>query len=154
MRMKRVFYLLQGAIFLVACNETIHNKNVGKKIDATQVITTDSLKHYMTNHSIFVGNIAGKVVHVCEEKGCNMDLALLGNEAETIHVLCKDEAFTIPTDAIQQKAIAHVKVYYDTLAVAELRALAKDQGFSEKDIQAIQQPQIELVAEADGVMIE
>jgi hypothetical protein len=97
-------------------------------------------------------NITGKIVSVCQVKGCWMQ-AELGN-GKTMRIRFKDYGFFVPKDAGSKTFYAQGIASWDTTSVAELQHYAADAGKSKEEIAKITEPQVELVFLADGVIIE
>ena len=81
-----------------------------------------------------------------------MNLAI-GN-GETMRVTFKDYGFFVPKDCSGKTAIVQGKAYMDTTTVEMLKEYAKDDGKSEEEIAKITAPEIEMVFEAEGVIIK
>ncbi|MCW5908576.1 MAG: DUF4920 domain-containing protein [Chitinophagales bacterium] len=96
--------------------------------------------------------ITGKVISVCQVKGCWMT-ADLGN-GKTMRIRFKDYAFFMPKDCSGQTFYAEGKISWDTTSIAQLRHYAEDAGKSKEEIEKITEPAVELVFLADGVILE
>lgn len=68
--------------------------------------------------------VEGKIVEVCQKKGCWMELQL--DNSETMRVTFKDYAFFIPKDAAGKTVIMEGYAYNDTTSVQMLRHYAED----------------------------
>ena len=95
--------------------------------------------------------VEGKIVEVCQKKGCWMELQL--DNSETMRVTFKDYAFFIPKDAAGKTVIMEVYAYNDTTSVQMLRHYAEDGGESQAAIDKITEPEVAVVFEASGVII-
>lgn len=96
--------------------------------------------------------VEGKIVEVCQKKGCWMELQL--DNSETMRVTFKDYAFFIPKDAAGKTVIMEGYAYNDTTSVQMLRHYAEDGGESQAAIDKITEPEIAVVFEASGVIIK
>jgi hypothetical protein len=88
----------------------------------------------------------------CQKKGCWMNVDL-GKEVE-MRVKFKDYGFFVPFNSSGHVAIMNGTAYIDTVSVAELKHLAEDEELSQKEIDAITEPEIEYTFMASGVIIE
>lgn len=95
--------------------------------------------------------LEGKIVDVCQKKGCWMALDL-GND-KTMRVTFKDYGFFVPKNAGGKTAVVDGYAYVDTTSVAQLRHYAEDGGASKDSIAKITEPEVELSFEARGVII-
>ncbi len=96
--------------------------------------------------------VEGKIVEVCQKKGCWMELQL--DNSETMRVTFKDYAFFIPKDAAGKTVIMEGYAYNDTTSVQMLRHYAEDGGESQAAIDKITEPEVAVVFEASGVIIK
>jgi hypothetical protein len=96
--------------------------------------------------------LEGKIVDVCQKKGCWMALDL-GND-EYMRVTFRDYAFFVPKDASGKTAIVDGYAHVDTTTVEELRHYAADGGASKDSLAKITEPEVELSFEARGVIIK
>ena len=95
--------------------------------------------------------IMGKVMGVCEKKGCWMNIENGTEEGMMVHF--KDYAFFVPRDIKGKTVILEGVIQPDTTTVAELRHYAEDAKKSKDEIAKITEPKIELTFMADGVLI-
>ncbi len=96
--------------------------------------------------------IKGKVMSVCQNKGCWMKLDL-GNNKESM-VRFKDYGFFVPLNADHKEVIVNGKAFVTEISIDELRHYAKDAGNSEEEIAAITEPEFTYAFEADGVLMK
>ena len=96
--------------------------------------------------------VEGKIVEVCQKKGCWMELQL--DNSETMRVTFKDYAFFIPKDAAGKTVIMEGYAYNDTTSVQMLRHYAEEGGESQAAIDKITEPEVAVVFEASGVIIK
>ncbi len=134
--MKKLFLILSAASLVWACG---NNQNVAKQEEATtstgifgELITADSavsvdeLKTLMGDKTEMNVKLSGMVDAVCQGEGCWLDLKTA--DGNKLHVIFKGE-FVVPKDAVGKQAI--------------VQGIAK-----------IEEPEKELVFEADGVIIQ
>ena len=115
-------------------------------IPASEVVPllgeTDSTEAILTGH----------IVSSCQHTGCWMDLDMGGQES--IHVTFKDDDFTIPLDAAGKNAIVKGIAYREMIPVETLQNYAREDGLSEEEVAAINEPAWEYNFIATGVVIE
>ncbi len=103
------------------------------------------------NDSISV-KFKGTVQEVCQAKGCWMKVALA--DGQNVMVRFKDYAFFVPKDIAGKEVVVQGLAYTDVLSVEDRRHYAKDAGKSDKEIEAIQEPQKTFGFRADGVLVK
>ncbi|MDX1531279.1 MAG: DUF4920 domain-containing protein [Rhodothermales bacterium] len=101
--------------------------------------------------------VAGTVNKVCQMRGCW--LTLENPVGDPVRVLVpKDEegnyAYTFPTDLGPQRVVLEGVARVETLDVETQRHLAEDEGRSQAEIDAITEPQEEVVLVAAGALIQ
>ncbi|MBK8471245.1 MAG: DUF4920 domain-containing protein [Sphingobacteriales bacterium] len=96
--------------------------------------------------------ISGKVLEVCQTKGCWMTLEL--PDGKDLRVTFKDYGFFMPKDLAGKNIVAQGIAQTDTTSVEMLQHYAEDAGKSAEEIAQIAQPEIEISFVADGVVIE
>ncbi|GAB4150960.1 MAG: DUF4920 domain-containing protein [Bacteroidia bacterium] len=124
----------------------------GDTITADGAIPASQVLEKLGHNDSLMMKVEGKVVEVCQKKGCWMQIDL-GNE-KTMRVTFKDYAFFVPKDASGKTMIIEGYAYNDTTSVAELREYAKDAGESKEAIEKITEPEVEISFEAHGVMLK
>ena len=115
-------------------------------IDATQLTSL-----FKESNKVEV-MLKGQVVECCQHSGCWMDLDI-GN-GELMQVLFKDGDFTIPIESAGKTAIINGIAYQEQLEITELKAMAKDEGKSEAEINLIIEPSWEYSFVAEGVIFQ
>ena len=96
--------------------------------------------------------ITGKVVDVCQKKGCWMTLEM-PDGSEPIRVTFKDYAFFMPADIVGKKVALDGIGKKQIISVETLRHYAEDAHKSDEEIAKIKEPKKELAFEAKGVVI-
>jgi len=98
--------------------------------------------------------VKGKVISVCQAKGCWMNLTSETHEDdEPIFVKFKDYGFFVPKDLSGESVIMHGRAYKEVTSVDELRHYAEDEGKSDEFIASITEPKEEYKFMADGVIL-
>ncbi len=155
-------YLLLGcfAISLIACTggqkatiTEVANGNTityyGETFNPNDVMSVDDLFEKMSDKEGMENvQVEGKVVSVCQVKGCWMRLA--ATDGEELMVKFKDYGFFMPLD-LTGKVTMTGKAYKQVTPVDELRHYAEDAGKSAAEIAEITEPLEELLFEATGV---
>ena len=99
----------------------------------------------------FTGKATGKVVSVCQEKGCWMKLEKAGGE--TMMVKFKDYGFFMPKDILGKEVVVEGEAAVKETSVKQLRHYAGDAGRSKEEISKIKAPKKELIFTAKGVLV-
>ena len=99
----------------------------------------------------FEGKVSGKVVDVCQEKGCWMKLER--HNGQTMMVKFKDYAFFMPKDIVGKEVVVDGEAAVKEISVKQQQHYAKDAGKSEEEIKKITTPKKELTFVAKGVLV-
>jgi hypothetical protein len=83
----------------------------------------------------YSGRVSGKVLEVCQEKGCWMRLDR-GN-GETLMVKFKDYGFFMPKDIVGKEVLLDGEAVIKQVPVKQQQHYAKDAGKSEEEIAAV-----------------
>lgn len=138
----------QTAAEAVSANATYY----GEKISADSVINIDELAQTMGDKTEISIKVKGTVDNICQKKGCWMDLRK--SDGTTMRVTFKDYGFFMPKDGAGKTAIIRGVAKIEETSVADLQEYARDAGKSEAEVNAITNPEKELVFEADGVILQ
>ena len=159
--MKRTFTLLFASLLVFSCSENKEasiaqeNKSVscfGDSISSENSIPSEKLLGMLNGKDSIATKLEGKILDVCQKKGCWMELDL--GSGKSIRVTFKDYAFFVPKDAAGKYAIIDGYAKVDTISVNQLREYAGDAGKTKQEIDNINQPEVELSFEAKGVIIK
>jgi len=124
-------------------------------VDTSNAISVDAFFDDFDNQdSIGIYTIRGTIVKTCKRAGCWIAIDKeLPDEKDYFIVRFKDH-FTIPTDTPSGTiAFLHGTAYWEVTSIEELRKIAKKNGESEQEIQAIIEPQYSFGFEADGIVL-
>jgi hypothetical protein len=149
-------YLIQ-LLIVITCL-TIFKSNAqdaayfGKQIDEHGAITMKELLIKMKGQDALPVKVTGKIVESCKVKGCWMTIDH-GN-GSAMRVKFKDYAFFVPKDSEGKTAIIEGTAMMKTTSVEELKHYALDAGKSKEEIEAITQPESQLIFEAEGVILK
>ncbi|MGI8892682.1 MAG: DUF4920 domain-containing protein [Bacteroidia bacterium] len=159
--MKKYLFIL-AVVFIAACDNANIEKEEnaiasnepytsGEEVDPNGAIAVEEMLIQLGNGTEMPAKVRGKVVDVCQKKGCWMELDK--GDGSTIRVTFKDYGFFVPMDIKGREVVINGYVYVDTTSVADLRHYAEDAGKSEEEINLITQPETEVAFEADGVIV-
>ena len=99
----------------------------------------------------YVGKITGKVVEVCQEKGCWMKLQK--SDGAHLMVKFKDYKFFMPKDILGKEVVLEGQAVVKQVSVEQLKHYAKDAGKSEEEIEKIKESKREIQFIAAGVLV-
>lgn len=147
----RIFLLLAGDLMLAQTNTSYDEfgasfeKKEGK---------TDNWKVYKSLNvaDTTTTQLTGKIVEVCQAKGCWMKVDL--TNGEQVFVKFKDYGFFVPLDAAESNVVMKGKAFIEEMSVDEQKHYAEDEGATKEAIAKITTPKKTLRFEADGVLIE
>ena len=92
------------------------------------------------------------IYNVCQKKGCWMNVDLTDDEVAFVRF--KDYGFFMPFNAAESNAVINGKAFLSIISVDELKHYAEDEGLSQEEIDAIDEPEITYSFLANGVLIE
>lgn len=124
----------------------------GKDISEEGAITVAEFLSQMEGKDSLFTKITAPINEVCAKKGCWMTLNL-GNDND-MRVKFKDYDFFVPKDAGGKIAIVEGFARLDTTSIEELKHYLEDANASQEEIDAITEPEIDFVFEAEGVIIK
>ncbi|MEO6188011.1 MAG: DUF4920 domain-containing protein [Ginsengibacter sp.] len=124
----------------------------GEKIVDQTAINIKNLENILKTQKQFSGNAKGKVVSVCQEKGCWMKLESGGGE--TVMVRFKDYKFFVPKNIAGRDVVLTGVAERSVTSVETLKHYAADAGKTSEEIEKIKAPKSEIVFIASGVMVK
>ncbi len=101
--------------------------------------------------SKFTGKATGKVLSVCQEKGCWMKIENANGEA--MMVKFKDYGFFMPKDIVGKEVVVDGEAMVKETSVKQLKHYAGDAGKTQEEINKITTPKKELIFTAKAVLI-
>lgn len=122
----------------------------GAGATAEGVIPVSDLDKKLENDK-FTGKVSGKVVEVCQEKGCWMKVEK--SSGETMMVKFKDYKYFMPKDIVGKEVVLDGEASVKEVSVKQLQHYAKDAGKSDEEIKKIKEPKKELQFVAKGVLV-
>ncbi len=123
----------------------------GSSVENKGAITISDLEKKLEAEKQFTGKVTGKVVSVCQEKGCWMKLAK--EDGKDIMIRFKDYGFFVPKNIDGKEVVLNGVAKKTTTSVAMLKHYAKDAGKSDAEIANITAPKNEIVFTASGVLV-
>jgi hypothetical protein len=99
----------------------------------------------------YTGKISGKVVEVCQEKGCWMKIEKA--DGDKMMVKFKDYGFFMPKDIVGKEVVLDGETIAKEVSVQQLRHYAEDAGKSQEEINKITKPRKETQFIAKGVLV-
>ena len=153
--MKQVFILAFCTffgLFVYAQEPVSATKGVtyGAGTTAEGAIPVDALQSKMQDNK-YTGKVTGKVVEVCQEKGCWMKVEKA--DGEKLMVKFKDYAYFMPKDIVGREVVLDGEAVVKEVSVKQLQHYAKDAGKSEAEIKQIKEPKKEVQFIAKGVLV-
>jgi hypothetical protein len=162
--MKKITLIITSVFMIYGCGSSNQTENPNKPvIDSTlayygdtitmeNTIPVTEVMKTMAGKDSMPMKVKGKIVDVCQKKGCWMEMDLGNNQS--MRVTFKDYAFFVPKDAPGKTCYLEGYAHIDTTSVEELKHYAHDAGQSKEEIEKITEPEIELSFEAKGVIIK
>lgn len=122
----------------------------GEGTTRENAIPADELEAKLVNNK-YEGKITGKVVEVCQEKGCWMKVEREGGEK--LMVKFKDYGFFMPKDIVGRDVVLDGVANVKEVSVKQQKHYAEDAGKSKEEIAKIKEPKKELQFLAKGVLV-
>jgi hypothetical protein len=153
--MKQIFtftlsVLLAFAVYAQEPVSATKGVTYGAGTTAEGVIPVSDIDKKLENDK-FTGKVSGKVVEVCQEKGCWMKVEK--TNGETMMVKFKDYKYFMPKDIVGKDVVLDGEASVKEVPVKQLQHYAKDAGKSEEEIKKIKEPKKELQFVAKGVLV-
>lgn len=122
----------------------------GETFSTGKVIKKSELKNLKSDNPI-TGQVEGKVLEVCPNKGCWIKLELADKSVATVKM--KEYGFFVPTALTGKKVILDGNVELTTTSVKELQHYAEDAKKSKEEIASITKPKSEIKILASGIKV-
>jgi hypothetical protein len=123
----------------------------GEKITPDGAINIAEIPAKLEKAESVDGKIKGKIIEVCEKKGCWLKLQV--NDSTTAMVKMKDYGFFLPVAAKGKTVVIDGETKMKTTSVAELKHYAEDAKKSKEEIAAITKPEREIRVTAKGIVV-
>jgi len=126
----------------------------GKPVPAAAALSVSTVLGLSPRLADQAVQVEGKVSGVCKREGCWVTLKDPAQQSdETLRVIFKDHAFTVPVELAGRTVVAVGVLRVTETSVERLRHLAEDAGQSAAQIAAITAPRHEATLEADGLKV-
>jgi hypothetical protein len=161
--MKYVLFLFTISVLSFSCKTSTKTevssnasvKNFGEEFKLKNVMAFDDVIKKLNTQKDIEVQVEGKVVGVCQAKGCWMNLVSPKNaNSEKMFVKFKDYGFFMPLDLAGSTVVMNGKAYIEETSVDELKHYAEDAGKSAEEIAKIVKPTREIKFMASGVKIK
>jgi hypothetical protein len=168
--MKKLLLLTGIAVFTFACSDVKKDEKhdsaentsteevanemstfYGEAFEYEQPVLVSELTSTLSESDSTMVIAKGKVVEVCQAKGCWMTLEL--PNSETMRVTFKDYGFFVPKDLGGKEVVLKGKATISETDVETLQHLAADAGKSEEEIAKITEPEKGYAFLASGVTV-
>lgn len=145
--------LLFTAVYLKAQEPKSAEKGVtyGAGTVADGAVTVSAVDSKLKEQDKFTGKMKGKVVSVCQEKGCWMKIERENGEA--MMVKFKDYGFFMPKNIEGKEVVLDGEATVKETSVKQLRHYAEDAGKSKEEIEKIKSPKRDVIFVAKGVLV-
>ena len=154
--MKKALVLF-SFLFTAACLNAQEPKSAQKGVTYGQgtvadgAITVNAVDSKLKDQDKFNGRVKGKVVSVCQEKGCWMKIERENGDA--MMVKFKDYGFFMPKDIEGKEVVLDGEATIRETSVKQLKHYAQDAGKSKEEIEKIKDPKREVIFVAKGVLV-
>ncbi|MBC7902063.1 MAG: DUF4920 domain-containing protein [Gemmatimonadaceae bacterium] len=156
--MKKILFVASATLigFLATAQEPVpaaKGVTYGAGATAEAAIPTEEIadKASKAENGKFVGKTTGKVLSVCQEKGCWMKVERANGEP--MMVKFKDYGFFMPKDLVGKEVVLDGEATVKETSVKQLKHYAEDAGKSKEEISKIKAPKKELIFVAKGVLV-
>ena len=154
--MKHLFCLLAivlftGTVFAQEPKPAAKGVTYGVATTNENIVAIPEMEKKVAIENKFEGKITGKVLEVCQEKGCWMKVDK-GN-GETIMVKFKDYGFFMPKDLVGQTVVLEGEAKVKEVSVKQQKHYAEDAGKPKAEIEKITQVKKETQFIAKGVLV-
>ena len=144
------FALMSFIAFSQDPASAIKGVTYGAGTTSAGAINVNEVEKNLKNNK-YEGKVTGKVVEVCQEKGCWMKVER--SNGEKLMVKFKDYGFFMPKDIVGKDVVLDGEATYKEVSVKQLRHYAQDAGKSKEEIEKIKDPKKELQFVAKGVLV-
>lgn len=122
----------------------------GGTIGSGKMIKKAQIKNLESGAPI-TGQIQGKVIDVCDKKGCWIKMQLADKSVAMVNM--KDYGFFVPTALKGKKILVDGQVELATTSVKDLKHYAEDAKKTPAEIAAITEPKDEIKIVANGIRV-
>jgi Domain of unknown function (DUF4920) len=150
------YFVIIGCLFISMLSFAQGPASAGKGVvygagsTSEGAIQVSDLEKNIKNNK-FEGKVSGKVVEVCQEKGCWMKIERANGE--NLMVKFKDYGFFMPKNIVGKEVVLDGEATMKEVSVKQQKHYAEDAGKSKEEIEKIKQPKKELQFVAKGVLV-
>ena len=153
--MKHLFLLLCSVVFagIVYSQEpasAIKGTTYGVGTTADGAISVNDLDKKVKDGK-YEGKLTGKVLEVCQEKGCWMKVERA--DGEKLMVKFKDYGYFMPKDIVGKEVVLDGEATVKEVSVKQQKHYAEDAGKSKEEIAKITKAKKEMQFVAKGVLV-
>lgn len=148
--MKNTILILAITIISSMTVSAQNYKLFGEKFEASKPLEATKLSKKTVKGQSEM-QVQGEVESVCQAAGCWMKVKLA--DGQTMRVTFKDYGFFVPKDLAGTKVIFDGTPQIVETSVSDLKHYAADAGKSQKEIDEIKEPKVELTFVANGVLV-
>lgn len=123
----------------------------GDHFELENAVQASDLKDILKGRDSMDVKVEGRIIEVCQKKGCWMDMKL--KDGDRMKITFKDYGFFVPKDAAGKNVLMDGTVKKEMIDIATLKHYAEDAGKSDAEIESINAPQEKIVFEARGVAL-
>ena len=129
----------------------VYGGKVEANVEKTAISTAELQKKLQNSNKIENVAVKGKVIDVCDKKGCWLTVQTEDNNK--FFVKMKDYGFFVPTALIGKNVVLEGSAETKVISVEEQRHYAEDAKKTEAEIAAIIKPQAEVRFVASGIKV-
>lgn len=122
----------------------------GAKVDKSGAMPADELTAFMAGKESAHIKVQGKVTEVCQAMGCWIKLE---TKDGPVMVKMKDHAFYVPMALSGKKVVIEGEASVKETSVEMLKHYAEDAGKSKEEMEAIKEPQKQMMIMAAGIVV-
>lgn len=123
----------------------------GAKVSSADAMAAEKLPAMLNDKDTIKVKLQATVLDACASKGCWMTLKL--SDKTSAFVKMKDYAFFVPQDIIGKTVVVDGISYIKTTSVDDLKHYAEDAKKTQKEIDAITEPEKQVRVLANGILV-
>lgn len=128
-----------------------NTETFGGEIKNKNTVSLREVKNRLANNDTLFVTSVGEVSKVCQKMGCWMTISPIESSEPVFMVKFKDYGFFVPKDISGETVVLQGKAFRQVTDVETLKHFALDAGKSQAEIDAITEPEEELIFIADAV---
>lgn len=124
----------------------------GQAFETADAVAAYKIPTLLSDTNIGEMVVNGNITAVCQMSGCWLEMDLMNGE--TIYVTFKNDSFTIPKDSKGKNATIKGFLSREEISVDMLKRMAAEEGQTEEQLAAINQPKQEYTFVATGLLFQ